>query len=293
VIVQIKAPAKINLHLDVLDRQDNGYHPIVSIFQSIGLCDTISIRKGKAGRGCILNGEFPVPREENIIIKAVRSFEKVYGKSLDLDIEGTKSIPAGAGLGGGSSDAAATVACLHTLFPGVVTQAQIKRILEILGSDVPFFYSAAAALVTGRGEHIEPLEPRTDYSLVVVFPGFQIHTGKAYQWLDTDRERRKIKKTLSKEELLARYINDKNEKWGFSNSFLHVIMQRHPDIMTIISDIYSSGAYYGNISGSGSAIFGLYRDKKQAEAGFGYLKKKYPYVFCTNPLDKRPLPVLK
>lgn len=292
-VAQIKAPAKINLHLDILERRADGYHNLLSIFQSVALFDTITISRGKKGSGCTVKGDFPFPQEENIIKKAVKSFEYAGGKKLDLKIEVKKRIPIGAGLGGGSSDAAATVSCLQTLFPDHVTGGKIKEILCGLGSDVPYFYTAAAALVSGRGENINPLDPRTDYHLVIVFPGFQVNTALAYQWLDKDREGGRKEKRFSEDDLVALYMNNEKEKWDFSNSFLKAIMSRYPVIHTIISDIYSSGAFYGNISGSGSAMFGLYRQKIQAETGFGYLKKKYPFVFYVNPLDKKPVPVLK
>ncbi|MBN2535609.1 MAG: 4-(cytidine 5'-diphospho)-2-C-methyl-D-erythritol kinase [Spirochaetales bacterium] len=291
--VKTKAPAKINLHLDILERRADGYHNLLSIFQSVDLFDTLIINMKKKGSGCIIKGGFPFPQGENIVKKAVELFEKAGRKELDMEIHIKKRIPFGAGLGGGSSDAAATVSCLYTLFPGVVAEEKIQEILEDLGSDVPYFYYTAAALVSGRGEIIKPLIPRTDYHLVVVYPGFQVDTSLAYQWLDKEREGGKKEKLPGEDDLITMYRSEEKEKWGFSNSFFRVIINQYPAIYTIISDMYSSGAFYGNISGSGSAVFGLYREKYQAKAGFGCLKRKYPFVFYTNPLDKKPVTVLK
>ena len=115
--VRIQAPAKINLHLDVLEKREDGYHNLISLFQSVALFDTLVVEVKNRTPGCAIHGDFPFPEDDNIIKKAAVAFLKESGKELFLDIEILKRIPIGAGLGGGSSNAAAILSCLTTLFP--------------------------------------------------------------------------------------------------------------------------------------------------------------------------------
>ncbi|MBN2442374.1 MAG: 4-(cytidine 5'-diphospho)-2-C-methyl-D-erythritol kinase [Spirochaetales bacterium] len=290
--IRIQAPAKVNLHLDVLDKRTDGYHNIISLFQSVSFFDTLVIRMENEATGCTIKGDFPFPQEDNIIKKAAEAFLRASGKKRFLEIDVQKRIPIGAGLGGGSSDAAAVISCLNEVLPNSLSEEKITDILQDLGSDVPYFYVATAALVTGRGETVQPLIPRTDYSILIIYPGLQVQTAGAYSWLDITRAKRQVRKQYREKDVIDTYRYNTIETWGFSNSFKEILMQQYPLLESIISDIYTSGALYGNITGSGSALFGLYRKDNEAGAAFGYLKTKYPFVFLTKPLDKIPLPVL-
>ena len=177
--------------------------------------------------------------------------------------------------------------------PGSLSEEKIKCILKDLGSDVPYFYTAGAAIVTGRGENIKSLFPRIGYSLVIVFPGFKVQTEQAYTWLDKERVGKNIRKKYEIEDLKKRYMHNPIEEWRFINSFKEIIIKKYPVLQTIISDIHATGALYVNITGSGSALYGLYKEESKAGAACGYLKSKYPFVILTKPLDKKPIPVLQ
>ena len=166
--VSVSAPAKINLHLGVLGARGDGYHDIVSLFQAVSLCDDISVSRGGTDGEIDLRGCSAVPVERNIITAAICGFRRETGLTSGVRVRVEKRIPMAAGLGGGSSDAAATLRCLCALFPDAMSPPAMLSLGAELGSDVPFFLVAAAALVEGRGERVCPVKPRTDYAVVAV-----------------------------------------------------------------------------------------------------------------------------
>jgi 4-diphosphocytidyl-2C-methyl-D-erythritol kinase len=188
--LDIDAPAKVNLTLHVGERRADGYHRLISLFQMISLYDRIRIRSLKTDDSYRLEGDCGVPAEENIITRAVELFRRRTGLRRGVRIQVEKNIPLGGGLGGGSSDAAAVLVGLNQLFAGGLDDGGLCSLAAELGSDIPFFLGKAAALVSGRGEIVEPLTPRRDYALVLVYPGFPVDTREAYLWLDARRSER-------------------------------------------------------------------------------------------------------
>src|SRR5881296_356248 len=176
----LRAFAKINLDLRILGRRHDGYHEVRTIFQAIDWSDEIVLEPAA-------HFEFSSPGtpedETNLIVRAVRAYERLAGISANVRIRVMKDLPIGRGLGGGSADAAVTFIGLQRLFKRAITTEGVTQALRSLGSDVPFFAVGGRAAGFGRGDEVYKLEDRGDYWIVLVDPGVMIPTAEAYSWL--------------------------------------------------------------------------------------------------------------
>ena len=272
--IQIQAPAKINLFLKILNKREDGYHNIISLFRKIGLFDDLSIKVETASFfSCKISGNFSIPDKENIIWRAAEIFSCFIQRDLFFTIACKKNIPEGAGLGGGSSDAAATLIAANELMGNPCSTYELKSLAEKLGSDVPFFIdSFPTALITGRGEVIKPV-PCSDknYWLVIVYPGFEIFTGGAYKGFDFRHGRgsTEIMQNAKQISLLSKslctQVLHSPDSWIFTNDFEEVLSEEYPVYITIKELLVQSGALFTSLTGSGSAYFGIFSNKISAE----------------------------
>src|SRR6056297_4138164 len=181
--ISITAPAKVNLHLDIRARRPDGFHEIKSLFVMISLGDELrAYRTDDKKFG--LQGFGKLPLEQNLIWKAYSSYCDAAGEYTGMQVYCRKNIPAMAGLGGGSSDAAAMLRLLQLIHPIKLERSRLLRIAAELGSDVPFFLHSSSALVEGRGEIIKAIETPAAWNCVVVKPDIDVATGEAYALLD-------------------------------------------------------------------------------------------------------------
>ena len=290
--VRMLAPAKVNLHLEVFPPREDGYHPILSLFQSISWFDELEIRSLKEKHACEIEGTRSIPKEENLVWKAVVAFRKVTGIPSGVRILLRKTIPLGAGLGGGSSDVASTLLGLNRLFGEPLRDEELSTLGATLGSDVPFFCSASLAIVSGRGEKITPLKARGNYRMVVVVPPFQVSTREAYRWIDEGKGWTRIEGSKMGDDL-ASLLQKPIERWNFSNAFQPVLEVRYPVYREIRKAFHETGALFSSISGSGSSMFGVYTSEAEASRGEDLLKQHFSAVKVTIPLDRRPIPILE
>src|SRR6185295_4321956 len=176
----LRAFAKINLDLQVLGRRDDGYHELKTIFQAIDWCDEITLEPSS-------RFEFSAPGtpedETNLVVRAVRAYERLAGLTANVRIHVTKNIPIGRGLGGGSADAAVTFIGLQRLFKRSLRFEEVPQTLRDLGSDVPFFALGGRAAGYVRGDDVYKLDDAADYWVLLVDPGVMIATAEAYSWL--------------------------------------------------------------------------------------------------------------
>ena len=264
--VRVRAPAKINLHLEVLRKRQDGFHDLSSLFQTMDLHDDIVISSLKIQDTTEIFGDFDCPPDKTTIWKAVSLFRRATGMEQGISISVTKRIPAGAGLGGGSSDAAAVLLALDAIFGHPLDHASLSLLASAIGSDVPFFLSGGAALVSGRGEYIEPIHPRDDFGIVLIYPGFPVSTAWAYSLWDRMLGLTRSEPTLSSIDLVRIYDKDPI-LWSFSNSFLRVVQMEHPPIANLIQLLRESGARFASMSGSGSSLFGIFPSRDAASSG--------------------------
>ena len=283
--VRVQAAAKVNLHLRVHNRREDGFHDILSIFQAVSLMDSIIIRSLKESDTILVNGDFDCPMRSTTVYKAVEAYRGATGIKTGLEISVDKRIPSGAGLGGGSSDAASVLAGLEALLGGGLSTVEIASLGASIGSDVPFFLSATAAIVSGRGENVCPIDAREDFTIVIAFPGFPVSTSWAYAALDRTRPDDSGESDLSPEALEVAYRND-IRAWPFTNSFEAVVGSTRKEILAAKGIFLDAGASFASMSGSGSSVFGAFEGGVGVERVLASLKGSGFMAYEVSPLAR-------
>jgi 4-diphosphocytidyl-2-C-methyl-D-erythritol kinase len=234
-----------------------------------------------------IDGDFDCPARETTVYKAAVAYRNATGIRAGLAISVEKRIPAGAGLGGGSSDAAAVLAGLEALLGGGLGEDALAGLGASIGSDVPFFLSSTAAIVSGRGENVRPIVARDDFSIVIAFPGFPVATAGAYALLDRVRPDGGHEPDPGPEELVAAYGGEIRQ-WPFANSFEPVIGGSMPEIPKAKAILLGAGASFAAMSGSGSSIFGVFEGEAGAETAKRRLEAAGYGVYAASPLARYP-----
>jgi len=286
--IRVRAAAKVNLHLRVYGRRTDGFHGLLSLFQAVSLSDTFVMRSLKESDAIEIDGQFDCPASETTIYKAVEAYRRATGINTGIGLKIGKRIPAGAGLGGGSTDAAATLIGLQALLGGHMGASELAAAGASVGSDVPFFLTAAAAIVSGRGESVRPIDARDDFSMVIAFPGFAVATAGAYDLLDRERPDDSVEEDPGAEELIAAYEGD-IARWPFANSFEPFIGgSRRPEIPRAKAILLEAGAAFASMSGSGSSIFGVFESGTRAERAVESLIAAGFTAYAVLPLARYP-----
>jgi len=250
--------AKINLGLHVVDKRSDGYHQIETVFYPVGLSDILEVTAAPDGSPEPLLFKqtglgIGVPPEENTCVKAYRLLQQAYPLPA-VAIHLHKIIPGGSGLGGGSADGTYTLKLLNQMFQMGIDKYRLASFALQLGSDCPFFIFNEPMLAMGRGELLKPIDMSLDkYYLMVVIPGIQISTRWAYQQVTPEKPR------IPLEELIIAPVY--NWKGLVVNQFEDPLCRLHPEIGIIRDTLYEHEAVYASMSGSGSAVFGLFNNK--------------------------------
>jgi 4-diphosphocytidyl-2-C-methyl-D-erythritol kinase len=280
----VRAHAKVNLDLRVLGVRADGYHELRTVFQTIELHDTITCaeRPGPFTLACRAPG---VPVDAgNLVWKAAAALWTALGRAgevRDTVVRIDKKIPVQAGLGGGSADAAAALQALGRLWGGAPVTL-LREVGAALGADVPFFLSGGTALGLGRGEEIYPLVDLPPHFVVIVRPPFGVSTAEAYAWYDEDRaaglrENREFQiLPVPWPTRAAQMINDLEPP----------VMRRHQEIGTLKQQLRDAGATAAAMSGSGSAIFGLFRSRAAAERAVKPLSRNGAKALVTRTVSR-------
>lgn len=267
----LKGRAKINLTLDVVGKRDNGYHDLQMIMQSINLHDTVYIRKTKTeGIRLKTNYVWLPTNEKNIAYKAAQLFFEESGVKGGVVIEITKRIPVAAGLAGGSTDAAATLVGLNRLYETRFSKEQLMEMGLKLGADVPFCIARGTMLAEGIGEVLTPLKPMPQTYVVLVKPPVSVSTAAVYGSLKLDQ----IKVHPQTEVVIEALANNDVETIAthMANVLEEVTIPMHPIIEEIKDGLMEKGAIGAMMSGSGSAVFGLFSCKEKAYKAAQYFK---------------------
>ncbi len=255
------APAKVNLHLEILDRRDDGFHDLLSIFQKVDLFDEIEITIEEANTfSCTIEDGQSIPLGEHTIYRAAKLFSERTGIRFSAEVTCRKGIPAMAGLGGGSSDAAAVLSGLQQMTGFPLSETELVDAGAQVGSDVPFFLGGSAALVSGRGEYTTPIQARSDLSGLLVVPPFGVSTPEAFRRLDARREQAADPyRPISRTELLRSYDSPVT-RWPFFNSFSPILMDLHEEYRAFMDILGTAGYRFMTISGSGSSLLAVTED---------------------------------
>jgi 4-diphosphocytidyl-2-C-methyl-D-erythritol kinase len=257
---QMKAFAKINWFLSVLGKREDGYHDISSILQCVDLCDTLLFENSEALE--IVSDISDLPEEKNLVFRAASLMRDMVGGRRGAKIALTKGIPLAAGMGGGSSDAAATLVGLDRLWRTDLGADRLREMGAAIGSDVPFFIGNAYAITEGRGERIRPLEGAPELSLLLINPHIFVSTAWAYTACQIGLTKKPVDiklfcQTLARKDFIAlssMLVNDLES----------AVVSAYPEIGRIKERLYQLGASAAAMSGSGSTVFGVFRSVEEA-----------------------------
>ncbi|MBR9990606.1 MAG: 4-(cytidine 5'-diphospho)-2-C-methyl-D-erythritol kinase [Gemmatimonadetes bacterium] len=277
--VRVLARAKINLSLRVLARETSGYHQIETVFCALELADEIEITRAHGDVTLEVTappGEPGIPPDlgpvgSNLAMRAAAAFFEATDLDGGVHIRLTKRIPAGAGLGGGSSDAAAVLRALNQMSAQALADTSLLALGSRLGSDVPFFLAdAALALAWGRGERMLPLSPPPAARVVLAVPRERVSTADAYAALDPARAPTPmVLRSLSTWRDIASVAH---------NDFEDVIFARHPHLRDVRQSLEDAGATIARMTGSGSVIFGVFEDVAAADAAAQSVSTAHPRI---------------
>ncbi len=269
--LQLKAPAKLNLFLEVTGKRPDGFHALESVFQTISLYDDITISLRDSERVDFSCRPESLQTPDNLAVKAAEAFFTATGLQAGVHISLEKGIPAQAGLGGGSSDAAAVLKGLNDLFDRPLDKSALLTLGASLGSDVPFFICGGTALVTGRGEFVEPVKADTPFDFLVFFPGFGVSTAEVYKNLRLNL----TEKRNSAKVLLALLASGSLEAAGehFFNRLeqaAFALDSRLVEAKTVMQN--SVGDAGVMLCGSGASLFSAFADHDRAHEAYRILR---------------------
>ena len=284
--IEIKAYAKLNLSLDVLGILPGGYHEVKTVMQTASLCDEIRIDLNKSGEVSVRTNFSFLPKDErNIAAKAARAFfaaAEMNGYGAELTLK--KRIPVGAGLGGGSADAAAVLRGLNDLTGVGFSQSQLEELGGTLGSDVPFCICGGTRLGMGTGDQLSPAPIIPACCFVICKPRFSVRTPDLFAKIDSRRSR-----IHPDTEGLLATMRD-GDLAGMArrmyNVFEDVLPRRCSEIGTIKNEMLDAGALGAVMTGTGSAVFGVFTDQESARTAAEVLGRNYRECFVASPIEK-------
>jgi 4-diphosphocytidyl-2-C-methyl-D-erythritol kinase len=249
--------AKINIGLNIVEKRSDGYHELETIMIPVPLFDIVEIIPQEnfewKQSGLLIDGN----DENNLCIKAFHLIQTKYGIG-NVYMHLRKQIPMGAGLGGGSADAAYIIKGLNELFQLNISTETQQELSAQLGSDCPFFIQQSTQLATGRGEILKPIDfELTDYYLVLIKPDIHINTAQAYSGVYISGDKGKLEQNIHL--LISEWKN------CIKNDFEQHIFKLHPQLETIKNSFYENGALYASMSGSGSTMYGIFKEKPDSD----------------------------
>ena len=252
---------KINLGLNIVSKRNDGYHDIETFFYPVQLKDALEIIEKEniqfSISGSLVDGEY----SDNLCLKAYQLLKNDFPKLAPIQMHLHKAIPIGAGLGGGSADAAFTLKLLNKKFDLSLPEKQLMKYALQLGSDCPFFISNKACFATGRGEILEQINlDLSPFKIIVVYPGIHISTSWAFSKVTPVVPVKSIK------EIIQQPISTWKEE--LKNDFEKPVFTKYPEIKKIKEELYKEGAVYASMSGSGSAVYGIFEKDKTSSFTF-------------------------
>ena len=278
--MNIKAHAKLNLTLDIIRKREDGYHDLQMVMQSVSLCDELVITPAEGVGAMNTNLSYLPADGRNLAQMAAAAFREATGLGGEVDIAIEKNIPVCAGMGGGSSDAAAVLRAMNEMTGAGLSVAELAKIGEAVGSDVPYCVMGGTALAEGRGEILTPLPSLPHCWVAVCKPSFPVSTPQLFGRVDV----RKIVRRPDTAGLLAAL--EEGDLIGVARRMYNVfedVMEprRRGEIDSIKAAMIDCGALGASMSGSGPTVFGLFDDKQMAEQAVFRLGELYKNVYLT------------
>jgi 4-diphosphocytidyl-2-C-methyl-D-erythritol kinase len=267
--ITIKTPAKINFGLNVVSKRSDGFHNIETIYYPVDICDTITFSESDKfifeTDNETLNSE-----KDNLVLKAISLLEDHSKKKLNVKIHLSKKIPIGAGLGGGSSDAAAVLITLNSLFRLNIDSIKLYEMAANIGSDVPFFLNPFPSFASSKGEVLEQIDFKIDYSIFLINPGIFVSTQWAYEKIKPERPAFSLIELYRKGKL-----KPENYREYIINDFEKPVMQEFQAIRKLKEELYEMGADFALMSGSGSSLFAIFKNPVLSTEAKEYYENQY------------------
>ncbi|MBN1499734.1 MAG: 4-(cytidine 5'-diphospho)-2-C-methyl-D-erythritol kinase [Spirochaetes bacterium] len=297
-MIEEKAYAKLNLSLEVINKRNDGYHNILSLMAAVKMHDLLKLRyfnnriDGKVSVEIVSSGPEKAvidstPVEKNLIYRAAAEYLSESGSGADIIIEIDKHIPAGAGLGGGSADAAAMLRILNRKLRKFDLKT-LESIASRVGADVPFCVSNGYSICEGIGDIIEPLSGNLQHQVLIVNNGIHSSTAESYEYIDLHK---KDKIPENDKKILFRTLINQGMLDGrsisFINDFENAVFSRFSAVKELKKQVQNSGAFFTLMTGSGSTIFGLYDDEVLAEKAADHFSEMYKTVCLTGFLNRK------
>jgi len=272
-LIQKYAPAKINLNLRILRKRTDGYHDIETVLLTIGLWDQIVLQKRDDQKIQLEIENSNIPADEtNLCYRAARLFQERYSEFSGCHLLLKKKIPDGSGLGGGSSDAASTLLGLNNLFDLPFTYNELIVLAGKLGADVPFFMRNGLAIGRGIGNELDYVEKQWNFYVLVLCPNYKISTRWAY-------ENYKISLTNEEKNVILKnqFLNEiqiDNFFEFFVNDFESLVFEYYPELQELKQALYHQGAFFASLSGTGSAVYGLFHERGDVDKAKMFFAQK-------------------
>jgi len=282
-LLKLPSFAKINWSLRILGKRPDGYHEVATILQSISLCDEIVFELRDDDRVSLSCDDPTIPVDEsNLVVRAARALSHRHGADIRL----FKKIPAKAGLGGGSSNAAVTLLALNRLWRLGLNETDLKQIGARLGADVPFFFSGGTSLGTGIGAQLEELRDVRKQWLLVVTPNASVSTANAYAALNAPSLTSSDSLSILSSSFAEPFFVDSSQ-WPLHNDFEGVIFEREPEIRRAKETLLEAGARDALLAGSGSSVFGIFTDAAARDHALDNLSSEVGWrVFACHTLSR-------
>lgn len=291
----IKAYAKINLGLDVVRKRADGYHDVKMIMQTIDIFDTPDINLGiensenavdlgGLGKISVVCGDENVPCDEtNLVCKSAKAFLEYTCKKADISVKIGKNIPVGAGLAGGSTDAASVLRALNILLKTELSHTELMKIAKNIGADVPFCVVGNTYLAEGIGEILTPVKSNIKFDILLVKPPFSVSTPSVYKSLVLDENTThpdidKIKNALEDGNVSVIYEN-------LGNTLEDVTLKMYGEVGKIKGNLKNLGARAVLMSGSGPSVFAIFDDRQKLDGAYKIMKEKYKQTYLTSTIN--------
>jgi 4-diphosphocytidyl-2-C-methyl-D-erythritol kinase len=272
--MRIRSFAKINLGLEVLRKREDGYHEIRTLFQAVDLSDRLEFRPLRQDRILLQGNDNTISWDEsNLIYKAGRLLKERFKLKTGIRVIVEKNIPAGKGLGGGSSNAAATLWSLNKIWDLELEKDDLMELGRLLGADVPYFFEGGLCLGEETGTRITPLDDIPPCFCVLVLPSFSLSTAAVYGQVSTSLTSR------DKDSKIIKFLDSRNLSL-LGNDLEEIVFRTHPQIEAIRNLFLKQGSKLALMSGSGSAVFGLFLEKEKAEGASRMFMKEYAVVLA-------------
>ena len=276
--IELNSPAKINIGLNIIKRRNDGYHDLETIFYPLLLQDIISFEKSNSTKLTTNSSEISA-LDSNLIIDTIKLLQKELNKDLSVNVYLQKNIPIGAGLGGGSSNAAATLKAINQLYNLNLSYEILSLYALQLGSDVPYFLSPLPSYAASRGELLTGIQLSLGYPILLVNPGIHISTKWAFDKITPGKSKSLLKSFVQKSKIDIETMRD-----FITNDFEEIVFREHPEVGNIKDKLYEYGAEFALMTGTGSTVFGIFRNLQKARKAEEIFSQSN-YTYLNNPFE--------